>query len=251
MNTIQQTFEFELLDTSDGNGSLLKQLTPTLSSNREEVKNGIPSFLTHYEDSLNNEIKKYNLKEPLPDYYVLVTMARFSDNYYSTRKDKLSILALGNWERNMAPPSIVEFILTLIIREAISTISPSLRGSIHMGTKGCLMDFTPTLNEVRLKVFNGFICSYCQEALTKDGLTTLVPELILVLRKQWLGNIKEPNSPAGITSKLGYNLFTTKGLEPTIYENLLAKIQEEGVKQLLNIIGVVIIAILLLLFRLN
>jgi hypothetical protein len=43
-----------------------------------------------------------------------------------------------------APPErfvILEFIITLIMRESIAFVSPSLRGSEHLGTKGCLSDF--------------------------------------------------------------------------------------------------------------
>jgi hypothetical protein len=41
----------------------------------------------------------------------------------------------------MAPPSIFEFILMLLLRQAASFRAPALSKSTHLGTKGCLFDF--------------------------------------------------------------------------------------------------------------
>jgi hypothetical protein len=97
-----------------------------------------PRPLGVYLETQNTEMA---LKEAPPERFVLVTMAQFADNYISMRQGSLGMLALGNWKRNMAPPSILEFIITLIMRESIAFVSPSLRGSEHLGTKGCLSDF--------------------------------------------------------------------------------------------------------------
>ena len=245
MNALQRTFEYEFLPTNFEDG-LINYLSSKSPVSRDSVKEEISSFIDRYQQFLERLISGYQLKEPPSDYFVLVTMARFSDNFYSTRRNRMSVLALGNWKRYMAPPSILEFILTLIVREAVASVSPSLRGSIHLGTKGCLFDFTPTLGEVRLKVLNAFVCNYCRNALQNDGYPTLADELVTVLGKQWLGKSTNPNSPAGIVSKLGYDLFTTKGLEATSWEKFVTLLQQEGVKQLITIIGGIILAGLLL-----
>ncbi len=244
MNSLQHTFEYEFLPNYED--ELTKYLATKSPVSRDKVKQEIPAFIDRYQQFLEHLISGYELREPPPDYFVLVTMACFSDNFYSARQSRMSVLALGNWKRFMSPPSILEFILTLIVREAVASASPSLRGSIHLGTKGCLCDFTPTLDEVRLKVLNAFICSHCRNALQHDGYPTLADELVTVLGKQWLGNSTDPNSPACIISKLGYDLFTTKGLEATSWEKFVALLQQEGVKQLITIVGGIILAGLLL-----
>ena len=187
----------------------------------------------------------YKIEEAPADYFIMLTKARFSDFYYMVREGNLSIIALGNWERSMAPPSILEFILTLVIREAVASASKSLSGSIHLGTKGCLFDFTASLDEVRNKVLNGFICRNCCKKLERDGFPDFAKELTPILQKKWLGKSDDPTSPAGVSLKLGYDLFTTKGAEATKWEKFLATIQDEGVKQLIKIAGGVIIAGLL------
>lgn len=248
MNSLQRSFEYEFLPT-DPTDELIKLLTARSVVNRKVVIDKAIPFTQRYQRFLENCIADYELQEDPPNYFILLTMARFSDNFYSMNRERLSVLALGHWQRYMAPPSILEFILTLILRESIAMASPSLRRSIHLGTKGCLMDFTPSLDEVRYKVLNAFICTHCRNAFTKDKLPQLADELVYVSNKQWLGKASDPTSPANVASKLGYNLFTTKGLEATPLERFMNSIREEGVKQIITIIGTVVVTILL--FRLG
>src|SRR6185503_13336755 len=106
-----------------------------------KIKNDLPSLVKSYRDHLVALKDKYNLQEEIPDYFVLISPAKFADDYYTTRKGNASVIALGNWQRYMAPPTQVEFLLTLAVREVVSAICPSLRGSVHLGTKGCICDF--------------------------------------------------------------------------------------------------------------
>lgn len=245
INSLQHTFEYEFLPL-DKDDEFIKSLFSELPVDREWLRSKVSGFAERYQTFLYRLINTYKLKEEPPKSIIIVTMACFSDNYYSMRQDGISVLALGNWQRAMAPPSIAEFMLTLILRESVAAISTSLRGSVHLGTKGCLFDFTQSLDEVRYKVLNGFICSHCRNVLDKEGHLKLADELVFVLGKQWLGKISEPNSSASIALKLGYNLFTTKGFETTAWEKFKGTIQEEGIKQLIQIIGTIVIAGLLL-----
>jgi hypothetical protein len=259
MNTLQKSFEYEFLPTAPefqckylpGEYEFLPT-TPQddfclmLSTNslvdKEVIRATAPMFLETYRRHLQALIDEYQLRESLPDYFVLITMARFSDEYYSMRVPGLSILAFGNWERSMAPPSILEFILTAILRESIAVVSPSLRGSIHLSTKGCLLDFTPSLDEAKFKVLGGFICSHCSKALETEGLNGVQQDLSKLLSKDWLGKSDDPQAPAGIISNLGFDLFLTKGLRPSFRERLSGAIEQEGVKELLKFISALLVA---------
>jgi len=245
MNTLQQTFEFEFLPTCKD--EFLQKLSKQTSVNRNEIKGAVPSFLDRYQKYLQEEVAAYRIKDiELPtDHFILLSMACFNDNYYTTRKNGLAILAPGNWEASMAPPSLIEFICTLILRESVAFISTSLSGSVHLGTKGCLCDFTASLSEVRLKVLNGFVCSYCRAALQSDGFAILADELVYILGKDWIGTSTDPRTPAGIAANLGYDLFITKGLKASKWEIMLTLLQQEGVKQLISIIGAVLQFILI------
>jgi hypothetical protein len=251
MNTLQQTFEYEFLPVNHED-KFLQKLSYRSSVNREELRKEVGAFRDRYQEYLSKEIEGYNVKDKqIPTYHVLVTLACFQDNYYSMVEKGLVILALGNWKRYMAPPSIVEFILILIVRHSVGSICIPLRGSVHFGTKGCLFDFTPSLDEVRLKILSGFICSSCRSTLISEGFHKVPEELTYVLKKDWLGKANEPEKPAGIAANLGYDLFTTKGPQPTIWETAKKTLQEEWVKTLLTILGAIVLAALLLWFRLK
>lgn len=241
MNSCQDTFEFEILACRRGD-SFVSRFSGDAVLNRASMRADVADFLGRFHVLLEERIQTLRIKEAPPNYFVLVTLARFDDEFYSMRERELSVIALGNWKRVMAPPSILEFIITLLLREAVSSISNSLRGSIHLGTKGCLFDFTFHLEDARFKVLQGFVCNYCRRALQADGHSALADQLTGVLNKEWLGKSTDPGSPAGIVSNLGFDLFLTKGLKPTRWENFLSTIQQDGVRELLKLIGAVVLA---------
>lgn len=242
MNQLQHTFECEFLPTSDD--EFFTRLKSKDAIGREETKAQIPAFVERYQSYLNQLICEYGLREQPPEYFIVISLACFDDGYYNTRRDIVSVIALGNWERCMAPPTIVEFILTLVVREAVAALSPSLRPSIHLGTKGCVCDFTLNLDDVRFKVLNGFVCGHCRAALEADNLPHLATEVQKILSKRWLGKSTDPATPAAIVSKLGHDLFATKGLQPTKWERFFTTVQDEGAKTLMKGAGLVLLALL-------
>jgi hypothetical protein len=246
LNRLQQSFEYEFFRTDDFDHPLLTALCDDVTVERNDVKAQIPSFLRAYTFHLTDKNAELSLLEPPPDYFVLFSLARYADGFYSTRRGRMSVLALGNWDDWMAPPSIIEFALTLLARESVAAVSPSLRGSIHAGTKGCLCDFTEYVDETRFKALSPILCKFCRDALTKDGVGGIAADLLRILDKEWLGRRSDPGSPAGIMSKLGYDLFLTKGRQASWREKFVETIQREGTKELLRLIAEVAIVGLLL-----
>ncbi|MBG1262876.1 hypothetical protein [Nostoc commune] len=248
LNTLQSDFEFEFFPITDRQDPVLRQMSKTSEIERSRVRAELPGFLERTRTSLSHLSQEYKLSQAIPpDKFILLTMARFNDNYYFVRVAGMSVLALGNWERHMAPPSLLEFFVTLVLRQAVSFVSPSLKGSVHLGTKGCLFDFTHKLEDVRLKTLQGFICSDCQASLATDGHAQLAEHLLSVLdTSRWLGKTEDPTTPAGIVSNLGYDLFKTKGVKPNLWEKTQAILREEGVKELIKLIGGITLAALLL-----
>ena len=244
LNTLQGSFEYEILP-HDADDVFIKQLA-SKSVDQKKVKRQVDKFLGRYKKFLKSQIAKFKLKEQPPDLFILLSTAKFSNNYYFMSTKGLSILALGNWKRSMAPPSIVEFFMVLILRASVPLACPSLGRYVHLGTKGCLFDFTKYLDEVRYKVLNGFICKKCSTTLLNGRYQQLRDDLLFVLRKEWLGTPDDLGSPANIMAKLGYNLFLTKGLKRNAWETFLAAIQQEGTKQLIKIVGTIVLTGLLI-----
>ncbi|MFG3259045.1 hypothetical protein [Streptomyces sp. NPDC048172] len=243
LNTLQSGFEFEFL-THGPEDRLILMLTRDEPLSREAVREECEGFRQRMTDRVSMLGSVFQTREAIPpDRLVVLTKATLTNNFYSLRQDGVSIIALGNWERWMAPPSILEFVLTLTVREAIATVSPRLRGSVHLGTKGCVCDVTPVLSDVRQKVMSSYLCGYCRTAMAEDGVSDLIPAVEKMLSKSWIGSADDPSSPAGVVSALGHDLFIVKGLEPTMWERLRSTLRREGAQQLVTSVSSVFVAV--------
>ena len=92
---------------------------------------------------------------------------------------------------------------------------------------------------------HGYVCSHCRQVLTESGFPNLADEFVFIQSKSWIGKPTEPNSPAGIASNLGLDLFIAKGLKPTLWENIIKTVQQDGIKELVKIASAIVLALLL------
>lgn len=246
LNTLQRSIEFELLapDISD---PLLVTLSYENIADRDQCRDMLSPFRDRIVQQFDRERKEYDLADGSPPAnFVVVSLAKFSDEHYGVKAGPIHVQALGNWERSMAPPSILEFIIVLLMRQAASFVAPSLSKSVHLGTKGCLFDFTADLGEARYKALQSFICSVCRERMREVGAVNLASDLERMLDLKWLGAPSDPHCPAGIVAKLGYDLFLTKGIEPTRWESFVSILRDEGTKELVKIVFAILLAAILL-----
>src|SRR5262249_44486277 len=116
MNRQQSQFEYQFLPNT-AEDDLLAQLAKTTLLNRQETRALAHGFPERFKARLSEMYSDYQIVDRnLPDYFIVVTMARFEDGYFSLREPGTSIIGLGNWRKTMAPPSIYEFVQTLIVR---------------------------------------------------------------------------------------------------------------------------------------
>ena len=115
-----------------------------------------------------------------------------------------------------------------------------------MGTKGCLFDFTSDLAEARYKALQSFVCSACRSRMQENGAIQLADNIARVLDFSWLGTPSDPHCPAGVVAKLGYNLFLTKGIQPTFWENIRSILRDETTKEIIKLVFAILLAALLL-----
>jgi hypothetical protein len=78
-----------------------------------------------------------------------------------------------------------------------------------------------------------------------DGQPNLGATVTHLLDREWLGQSTDPRTPAGVMVSLKYDLFTVKGREETRIEAFLNLVRQESAKQLVVIIGGVVLAVLL------
>jgi len=245
LNCRQSAFEYEILndDAPDefltplrGSGSLV---------NREQARLDSAQFLHRFRERQEKAAQDYKLTaSPPPESLILVTLARFDDAHYALTEGQLGIIALGDWESSMAPPTVLEFVIAMLTRIAVGFVCDPFSRSRHLGTRGCLFDFTAQLKDAKFKVLQGFICQDCQTVL-RVAHADLLPDLHAVLAKDWIGSKGKPGSPASIVAKLGYDLFLTKGFKPGYWESFIEIVQKEGTKEVLKLVGAVLLAAVL------
>lgn len=249
MNELQKSLEFELVNfdpvgPADPPDTLVECLTGAQPV--APTADMIGGFAKRQNARNREREKGYDLVANNPDFYVVVSLARLSNHHYLWSVDGTSILALGEWNRSLAPPSLVEAIVTLILQVAGGAAAPAARANTHLGIKGCLFDFNPSLQTARYKVLNSFVCRGCREAMEHAGQAKLAKHLRELLGKYWLGKATDPIAPAGICRKLGYDLYLTKGVRPTFREATAAQLQGSWVGELLKVAGIVLAAALVL-----
>jgi hypothetical protein len=124
-NLQQESFEFEILP-EPAEDAFLDRLDSKVPQKRQELESEAKGFIARYKLWLTSDAVAYGLQCDMPHQVVFVTALKFSDRYYLTGEANWAILALGYWERSMAPPSVVEFALTLLSDARIKAQTTSL-----------------------------------------------------------------------------------------------------------------------------
>ena len=201
LNTLQTSLEFEILSPNQED-ELLVTLGNGKIVDRDKCRLMLPDFRERMNRFIAVVQKAYDLAdESAPQNFVVISLAKFSDEHYGLKENHVQIQALGNWARHMAPPSILEFIVALLMRQAAGFVVPTLSKSLHLCTKGCLFDFTSDLTEARYKALQSFVCSTCRSRIQESGAVHLADDITRVLDFNWLGIPSDPHCPAGIRSQ--------------------------------------------------
>jgi hypothetical protein len=247
-NTLQGTFEFRLLscpDEDDFVDLLSRPEPPTHAQAAAEM----PGFVSRIKAAQVAEASDYGLSNELIDKVVVLTGIRFSDNYYYVGNPKWAIIALGGWHRDFSPPSIVEYYLSILVTSALDALGANI--DRHYNTRGCIFDFNAALSDKRLSVLSGHICPKCAARIEAHSGTDTLADALILLKRSWLGTPGAPSEVATTVKKLGYDLFHTTGVKPSLKERLLSALEQEGLKNFLSITSQLLVAAALVIIGLK
>jgi hypothetical protein len=248
LNTLQSEVEFEFLPI-DSQLPFIKALAPNAVLPMTDFKEMAPEFVNALDQNVTHLCHEYGLRAETPSHYVFLSLASLDSHWYELWETRYSAVFLGEWLDTMAPPSLLEFMLTMVMIEGISSlIGTDINRISHLATRGCIADFNSTIRDVRYKTLQGFICRDCMRTLVRKIGTKRANNWIFILTKSWIGEISQPSSPASVVAKLGYNLFITKGLNPSWKERFFQSLREEGITELIKIVGALLLAAFLLWF---
>jgi len=242
LNHLQSTFEYEFLDRPEKN-ELLTKLASQDEADADSIRGQLGTVRESVIGAYQETLVENDLPQPKFEQLIIISAIRLTNLHYLLRREKTSLIALGAWDREMAPPSMIEFLQLLVVRASYSALEGATWNSIHLGTRACIFDFTDNLSDTRLMalVGNG-LCSECERAVERDGHSGAADEIIAIARRQWVGSRNTPGTPAAIMAALGYDLFLTKGFSPALSERIGQLLKEDVVKELIKAIYVVLIA---------
>jgi hypothetical protein len=244
LNRLQRSCEFEVFDPDDEDPFLRSLGKRVVDADR--VRAGLAEYGSRVREGIASAIGTHDLATTTPDKLIIVTGAILSDYHYLVRRQKTTLLALGHWEKSMAPPSLAEFLQFLVLRAPFSALEGEVWDTIHLGTRGCIFDFTENLENTRLMALTGVgVCSECAAALARDGYPDAAAEIQLIAGREWRGDRSIAASPANLMERLGYPLFLTKGFEPSWRERMRQLMSDEFAKEAVKFVFAVLIAYLL------
>jgi hypothetical protein len=251
LNNLQAEVEFEFPPVESSDPFLLS-LEQGARLEAVAVMDELPRFIERVNAELSRYAEARHVAYQPAERVVVISLATLSGNWYAIARGGYSIIFLGDWEREMAPPSLLEFIVTLVIAEGlITSIWPIHRSLDHLSTRGCIGDFNATLKDVRYKALQGFFCGDCRTFITERAGAEAAIRWQTIFEKKWLGSPSDPHSPASVVAKLGYDLFVTKGLAPTRWQKLSAVLTEDGTKEALKLVAGVVLALFLFLLNIK
>jgi hypothetical protein len=246
LNRLQHVFEFEFHEPPN-NDPFIRYIQSKKRLNADRTRDQLIPFSARLKEAFNQRIHHFDLSETYVSQIIIISLATLTNYHYLIRRENVTLLTLGEWDRSMAPPSAAEFLQVAILRAAYSALEGEVWNSIHLGTRACMFDFTVNLDETRLMTLVGLgVCSECERALIADGHPKAPNEIRRILERSWLGDRNTPGSPASIMSQFGYDLFLTKGFTTTFRERVKQSLQEDAVKELIKLFFAILLAGLLL-----
>jgi hypothetical protein len=245
LNRLQEVFEFQFHD-SPASDPLVSLLACTEALDAVATGDQLLDFATRLKADFDRKIVRHDLSPTYVSQIIIISLATLTNYHFLIRRSHVSLLALGEWDRSMSPPSAAEFLQVAILRAAYSAMEGGVWNTIHQGTRACIFDFTDNLDETRLMTLVGLgVCSECRQALIDDGYTDSPAEIRRIVERSWLGNRNTPGTPANIMAQFGYDLFFSKGFTSTWRERVRQFLQEDAAKEIIKLFFAVLLAGLL------
>ena len=238
LNHLQKSCEYELFDVNESDPFVALLETPAFGEvDAKSARSALAAFGERLREQIRDAIREHDLAVEEPDQIIVVTGVTLSDHHYLIRRGLTTMLALGQWEKFMAPPSLAEFLQLLLLRAPYSALEGHVWNSIHMGNRACIFDFTENLENTRFMALAGVgVCANCEAALIRDGYPAAPSEIRTVAARDWRGDRSVPGTPAAIMARLGYDLFLTKGFEASFRERFRDVLTSDGLKEFIKFV---------------
>jgi hypothetical protein len=238
LNKSQRLFDFQIVSPSELNGFDLPKNSGT------DILNWFIDQIQKFEEIKRN--KKYGI-----DYWLGITSEQlWEDNLFCQGKlseDKwIWVITSHDWEKKYCPPSLFEYLISLIIMCCLNTLSHEYNGSLYQHevdtTSGCIFENTQLKTYRRISVSNPLLCFKCKEQIqdldnkikNKTGIS-LKDEVDNILSKEWMGSLEKRDSPIyNLKRNYKYNIDLHSGFYKTQWEKFRDSITEKSAEWIIG-----------------
>lgn len=230
-----------------------------LTSHGETIsRRHLKDVATDFEEKverLQSEPDADNLPRTKCNRYLAVCNCQLDDNYYLIRPNKLKTmrtLMVGSWSAEFAPPSLLEFIIDICVKQGIAEAygpPPYKMMPTHSSARGCIFDFNGTLDNTRNGVLIGHICQECKARLALANPNW--EEIDNLIGGKWLGDPSDPFSPFSELQRLGFRTFKASGVKDTLWQRLREKLPDQFFGKIIEYVAAGIVLYSLIFLGLN
>jgi hypothetical protein len=172
---------------------------------------------------LQSQQFKNKLQTPCDRYLALCNCQLDSGVYLFKPGDRMRTLMVGSWQTHFAPPSLLEFIIDICIKQGIAEAFGAPQS--HMPSRGCIFDYNEILENTRNGVLIGYVCEECTAYMAaRNPNWDQIKELI---GGRWLGEPSDPFSAYCELQRLGLKIFKASGVRDSLFRRLIDIIPQQ------------------------
>jgi hypothetical protein len=207
---------------------------------------------------LDGEVFKFESsegKEYKIDYWLGITSMKDGDNWFfrNSKRERcgkeLGIITSYGWEEmHYSPPSLFEYVTFSVFVCSLYCLNRDYNGPLrahkYYRTKGCILDFFPYKQHIRILISNPYLCSTCRNRLMylqglikekEDIEPSLYEEINRVLSREWMGSLERQDSPIyNLKKNYGYDLDRNSGFYKKPLERLRDSIVDNSAEWIIG-----------------
>lgn len=171
------------------------------------------------EEVVRRQSQQFKNKPQTPcDRYLALCNCQLDSGVYLFKPgNRMRTLMVGSWQTHFAPPSLLEFIIDICVKQGIAEAFGA--PSSHMPSRGCIFDYNEILENTRNGVLIGHVCEECTAYMAPNNPNW--DELQKLLGGQWLGYPSDPFSAYCELQRLGFKVFKASGVRDSFFRRFM------------------------------
>ncbi|WFT88402.1 hypothetical protein [Rhizobium leguminosarum] len=216
LNTAQSFVEYEIVYDVPEDHDFVARTRYGEVVRTSYIKQAASSF---EEGVVRRQSQQFKNKPQTPcDRYLALCNCQLDSGVYLFRPgNRMRTLMVGSWQTHFAPPSLLEFIIDICVKQGIAEAFGA--PPAHMPSRGCIFDYNEILENTRNGVLIGHVCEECTAYMARSNPNW--DEIKMLTGGQWLGDPSDPFSPYCELQRLGFKVFKASGVRDSFFRRFM------------------------------